>query len=127
MPLFELVQSIVPVFNLTMLAVLLLMSRRWTGPGLNVRVEALEEELHVVRGNLARVDRDLTAWHRGSQDANSAILRELEEIREMINGKVSLRRTVEEMGDEIQELRGAIEKIPCGRFACPPDETMPKA
>jgi len=119
---FFLMALTIAVANFILLCILFFKSSRWTGPGLNIRIERLESEEHVIRGNLARVDRDLTAWHRSSLDSNEEVLRELEALRATINDKVSLRRSVEELGIEVDQLREAIKSLPCAVAACKPEK-----
>lgn len=104
---------------------LLVQSRKWTGPAQSVRFEMLEDEVHSVRGNLARVDRDLTAWHRQASDTNELILREIDGIKQMLAEKESLHLKVEELRDRVEDAEQAIHALPCGQVtlkACPAKE-----
>lgn len=97
--------------NFALLLTLYVKSHHWTGPSLAVRMEHLEASEQVVRGNLARVDRDLTALHRSTTDSFEHIMRELENIRGAISTEVSLRRSVEELSDDVRTLKGLMEKV----------------
>lgn len=97
--------------NFALLLTLYVKSHHWTGPGLALRMEHLEASEQVVRGNLARVDRDLTALHRSTTDSFEHIMRELENIRGAISTEVSLRRSVEELSDDVRTLKGLMEKV----------------
>lgn len=115
-------EMVVPILNFCLLSFMLVKSRRWTGPAQSVRLEMLEDEVHSMRGNLARVDRDLTAWHRAAHEANASILREIEGIRQMLAEKESLHIKVGELSDRVEDVEQAISGLPCGQrllAACP--------
>ena len=116
-PLFLMALTIA-VANFILLSILFFKSSRWTGPGLNIRIERLEQEEHVIRGNLTRVDRDLSAWHRSTLDSNAEVLRELEAIRTSLNDKVSLRRSLEELSEDVEQLRQTVRTLPCAQAVC---------
>jgi len=109
-PLF-LIALTIAVANFILLSILFFKSSRWTGPGLNLRIERLEREEHIIRGNLTRVDRDLTAWHRATLDSNAEVLRELEAIRTSLNNKVSLRRSFDELSEEVESVKESVEHL----------------
>ena len=98
--------------NFALLVTLYIKSNHWTGPSLAVRMEHLEASEQIVRGNLARVDRDLTALHRSTTDSFEHIMRELESIRGAISTEVSLRRTVEELSEDVEECKRMANKEP---------------
>ena len=107
----ELIQSVVPIFNLIVLIILLLQSRRWTTPSLSLRLEAVESETHNIRANLARVERDSVAWRRQNADANTEILSELASIRDLMTQEAGLRVQILEMKDRIAELELTIRGL----------------
>ena len=127
MPITEIVQSIIPVLNLFFLVLIVVRSRRWTGPGLNVRVESLEEDVHVIRGNLTRVDRDLIAWHRASIDSNDAIIKQLDAIRDALHGEMTVRVSLEKLRDDMNDMKEVIENLPALNLHLPqvPDKADP--
>lgn len=98
--------------NFALLLTLYVKSHHWTGPSLSIRMEHLEASEQIVRGNLARVDRDLTALHRSTTDSFEHIMRELENIRGAISTEVSLRRSVEELTEDVEECKRMRNKEP---------------
>jgi hypothetical protein len=96
-------------------------STRWTAPGISLRVDALESEVHVIHGNLARVERDQIAWHREFNDFAVAQSTALEVIRLSINDRVSLRTALQEMTERISDMEQAIHGLPCSQENCPPE------
>lgn len=114
--------AIVPIVNLLVLVWMLFRSRRWEGPAQSVRLEAIEDEQGILRGNLRRVERDLADWHRISNDCQHEILKELEGIR--VNGAKEhpLREEIDGMKDRIDDLEQVIHGLPCSQQECPPKE-----
>lgn len=114
----EMIPWVLPILNLLVLIYLLLRSRQWTGPAQSVRLEMVEDEVHLMRGNLARVDRDLTAWHKASHDANAMILREIDGIRQMLSEKESLHLKMDELHGRMEDVEQAIHGLPCSQTKC---------
>ena len=104
---------VIPLANFLMLFLLYTKSRSWTGPGLAVRIETVESDLQIVRGNVTRIDRVLAVFHRQSLESNHEVLKELSSIREMFSEKASLHAKVEEINDEIEDVRETIKLLSC--------------
>lgn len=122
----ELLLSFILVFSVLATlgtGLLLVNSKKWTGPTLDVRMEQVEADTQSMRATTARIDRDLTAWHRGTVEANDAIMREVRAIRDSLTQDVSVRRILDEGKAEIDDIKEMIRNLPClnnaGTTKCP--------
>lgn len=91
--------------------------RKWNGPDQNIRISILEDEQKVMRGNIARLERDQLAANKMAMDTNDRILRELEGIR--LNGAKEhpLEEKIQILEDGIFELERTISAMPCAFHA----------
>jgi hypothetical protein len=104
---------VIPCLNFAFLAWIAIHSRKWTTPNLNARLEEVEHEHSTIRGNLARVERDMTAWIRMSHDAEAQVLRELSGIREMLTEEVGLRLRMDTLVAKVDDIEQALAGLPC--------------
>jgi archaellum component FlaC len=107
--------------ELVAIFMLIVLARRSTAPALERRVTELEGENHTMRGNVTRIDRDLNAVIRARGDAEDHIMRELDGIKEMLQGKVSIRRQFEVLADQVADLKTTVQAMPCMAAGAPAD------
>ena len=91
--------------------------RRWNGPDQNIRISIIEDEQKIMRGNIARIERDLLDSNRMAVDTNDRILRELEGIRANGAKEHPLEEKLVKLEDGIFELERIIAAMPCAYHA----------
>jgi len=119
MTMSEWIVLVVPIFNFTVLVILLFQSRRWTGPAQSVRLEIVEGEHKVLRGNLRRLERDAMDYQRQTTDCLEKILDEVRIIKENGAHEHPLAEKVSQIVDRVEDLEQAIHGLPCGQGAAP--------
>jgi hypothetical protein len=91
--------------------------RKWNGPNQNLRIDAIEYEQKLLRGNVARIERDLIASNKTAVEINDRILRELEAIR--MNGAQEhpIEEKLVKLEEGMFELERTIAAMPCAYHA----------
>ena len=113
----EHVSVIIPIFNFLLLVSLVLISRKWTGPVQDVRIQAIEDEQKLIRGNIRRLERDLQEALHHNVSSNEQILRELEAIRSNGAQERPLEDKLQQMESTLFELERTIAAMPCAYHA----------
>lgn len=101
---------------------LIFKSRQWTEPARAVRLEAVEDDIKILRGNLHRLDRDVEAWRREMSDANEQIIKRLDAIQRNGAHEHPLVEKIEALTERILDVEQSISGLPCGQMAtvaCP--------
>lgn len=119
---------LLPVFNAVLLVALVAGGihlrfhgeRAWTGIGQSQELQVMKAELAVLRGNYARLERDVSAWRREDLEINRSILQELNAMRLGDAERTSPSLAVEQLLERINDLEQAIAGLPCNQIACPP-------
>lgn len=106
------------VFVLAGMVHLYLSSRKWTLPVQSARLDVLEEDQKVLRGNLRRVERDSNEWYRSISLSMDNMLRELQAIK--MNGAKEhpMEEELESIRDRLMDLEQIASTLPCSP-ACP--------
>lgn len=104
---------------LLILIYLVVRSRRWTEPARALRLEAVEDDIKVLRGNFHRFERDTTVTMREVQDCVENILEEVRIIKQNGAHEHPLAEKVNHIVDRVEDLEQAIHGLPCGQGAAP--------
>ena len=88
-------------------------SRQWTAPAQDVRLRMIEDEQRVLRGNLARFERDTGTWHRDFMEAHESMLRELQAIGRNGAKEHPLEEEMRKIEDRILDVEQVIAALPC--------------
>ncbi len=92
----------------------------WSGPSQEARLNEMESEFRIVRGNVARIERDQSHFHREYMDCNQNILRELENLKAN-GGKHEICAELKVIEDRITDMETVIASMPC-QPQCKPKE-----
>jgi hypothetical protein len=105
---------------------LLIQSRQWTEPARAVRLEAVEDEIKILRGNFHRFERDTTVNMREVHECLQNILDEVRVIKANGAHEHPLFDTVRGIKDRVDDLEQAVHGLPCGQGAapCPSKESI---
>lgn len=108
----------IPTVNLVLLVIvvgwLALGSKNWKGPVQAARLDAFEDDLRIVQGNVRRLDRDVNEWRRETNEILTSIGKNVESISRNGAKQESLDqiRVIEE---RILDVEQAIAAMPCGQ------------
>jgi len=119
MSIHDAVVTFVPLFNFVVLIVLFIQSRKWTEPARAIRLEAVEDDIKVIRGNFSRFERDTIANMREVQDCLQNILGEVRIIKQNGAHEHPLADKVNQIADRVEDLEQAIHGLPCGQGMAP--------
>jgi len=93
-------------------------SRQWTAPAQDVRLRMIEDEQRVLRGNLARFERDTGTWHRDFMEANESMLRELQAIGRSGAKEHPLEEEMRKIEERMLDVEQVLAGLPCAP-TCP--------
>ena len=93
-------------------------SRQWTAPAQDVRLRQIEDEQRVLRGNLARFERDTGTWHRDFMEAHESMLREIQTIGRNGAKEHPLEEEMRKVDERLLDLEQVLAALPCAP-TCP--------
>jgi hypothetical protein len=117
-PLLSLLASLIVLGGV---AHVLIRSQRWTGPGQDVRLKHIEDEQHLIRGNVRRLETDISVWRRETMETNEVMLRELRAIGQNGAKGQPLAEKVGAVEDRLFDIEQVLATLPCAP-KCPNPE-----
>lgn len=113
----DLIQTLVPLGNFSILMLLLLASRRWTGPSQATALRDLSDEIRILRGNHSALRRDVDESRRDFSDSLERIWKELQMISKNGAKEHPLEDEMRTLGDRLLDVEQVVASMPC-QAAC---------